>query len=156
MRGKTAPKKTLNLESRYRDPLITKLINKTMQGGKKATAAKIVYDALEKLSRERKVEPPELIREIVEKASPVLEVRSRRVGGANYQVPMEVRPSRKLILVMRWLLNAARSAKGVPTADALYTEMKNILEGTGEVLKKKEELHRMAEANRAFAHYARY
>ncbi|OGD61505.1 30S ribosomal protein S7 [Candidatus Berkelbacteria bacterium RIFCSPLOWO2_01_FULL_50_28] len=157
MRGRSSFKKPhFTLEPKYQDPMLSKLVNKVMIGGKKETAQTIVYAALEKLAAERKVEVPFLLREIVEKASPILEVRSRRVGGANYQVPMEVRPARKVILVMRWLLAAARAVKGKPMADALYNEMKNILDSTGAVMKKREDLHKMAEANRAFAHFARY
>jgi small subunit ribosomal protein S7 len=144
------------IESRYQDPLVSKLINKVMLGGKKVTAQTIVYGALEKLAKERQSTVPAVLREIVDKASPILEVRSRRVGGSTYQVPMEVRPTRKVILVFRWLLTAARGTKGVPMADALYQELKNILDNTGAVMKKREDLHKMAEANRAFAHFARY
>jgi len=127
-----------------------------MWGGKKSTAQNIVYSALEKLAQEQKAEAPAIFRDIIEKASPILEVRSRRVGGATYQVPMEVRPARKIILVIRWLLEAARNRKGTNMADALYAEMKDILADTGTVMKKREDLHKMAEANRAFAHFARY
>ncbi|HSX41928.1 MAG TPA: 30S ribosomal protein S7 [Candidatus Saccharimonadales bacterium] len=157
MRGRSNFKKpTLVLEPKFQDPLVSKLINKVMWDGKKSTAQAIVYTAAEKLAKERNVEVPQLIREIIEKASPILEVRSRRVGGATYQVPMEVRPSRKTLLVMRWLLDACRNAKGQPMEAKLYTEMKNILDNTGTVMKKREDLHKMAEANRAFAHFARY
>jgi len=157
MRGRakfTRPK--LTLDERYSDPLVSKLINKVMERGKKAIAAQIVYQALEKLSQERSMPPSAVLRQVVDKASPILEVRSRRVGGATYQVPMEVRPARKVILVMRWLIEAARTVKGKPMADALHDEMRNILAETGTVMKKREDLHKMAEANRAFAHFARY
>ncbi|MEK7548761.1 MAG: 30S ribosomal protein S7 [Patescibacteria group bacterium] len=157
MRGRSfTPKHRLELEERYQDPGVTKLINKIMRGGKKATATKIVYTALESLAKKRGTEAPVLLRQAMEKASPILEVRSRRVGGASYQVPMEVRPNRKVILVMRWLLTAARGAKGIPMARALENELENIFNDTGSVLKHREDLHKMAEANRAFAHFARY
>lgn len=157
MRGRSNFKRpVLVLDPKYADPTVSKLINKVMWDGKKSTAQGIVYTAAEKLAKERNVEVPQLIREIIEKASPILEVRSRRVGGATYQVPMEVRPSRKTLLVMRWLLDACRNSKGQPMEDKLYAEMKNILENTGTVMKKREDLHKMAEANRAFAHFARY
>lgn len=157
MRGRShIVKPVVTLDSRYRDPLITKLVNKIMQGGKKETAERLAYNALEKLAKEQSKEVPALFREIIEKAAPILEVRSRRVGGANYQVPVEVRPGRKTILVLRWLVGVARNQKGRPLEDALYTEMKHVLENTGTVMKMREDMHKMAESNRAFAHFARY
>ena len=157
MRGRSHYKKpTLVLDPKYSDPTVSKFINKVMWGGKKGTAQGIVYGAMEKLAQEQNMEVPVLLRTLIDKASPILEVRSRRVGGATYQVPMEVRPSRKVVLVMRWLLEACRKQKGRAMEDKLYTEMKNILDNTGSVLKKREDLHKMAEANRAFAHFARY
>ncbi|MEX0594735.1 MAG: 30S ribosomal protein S7, partial [Patescibacteria group bacterium] len=151
MRGRSKMKKpVLVLELKYNDPLVSKFINKIMWDGKKETAQNIAYAALEKLAAELKTEPAPLLREVIEKASPILEVRSRRVGGATYQVPMEVKPGRKTVLVMRWLLEAARGQKGRNMTDALYGEMKDILQDTGKVMKKREDLHKMAEANRAF------
>jgi len=157
MRGRSNFKRpVLVLDPRYNDPTVSKLINKVMWDGKKGTAQTIVYNSLEKLAKERNIEVPVLLHDIIEKASPILEVRSRRVGGATYQVPMEVRPSRKVLLVMRWLLDTCRNQSGKPMEDKLYVEMKNILDNTGVVMKKREDLHKMAEANRAFAHFARY
>jgi len=157
MRGKTVIKRPKILfDPKYQDQHITKLINKVMIGGKKETATKIVYVALERLAEEQKLSAPEVLKLVLDKASPILEVKSRRVGGANYQVPMEVRPNRKIILVMRWLIAACRNVKGKPMSVAMYDEMKNILDETGTVMKKREDLHKMAEANRAFAHFARY
>lgn len=157
MRGRSKIKKPVfSIETRYNDPLVTKLINKVMWDGKKEIAKTIVYTALERLAKDQKAESPAVLRSVIEKASPILEVRSRRVGGATYQVPVEVRPSRKTILVIRWLLEAARNQKGRNMTEALYTEMKNILEDTGTVMKRREDLHKMAESNRAFAHFARY
>lgn len=157
MRGtRTIKRPVLVIEAKYNDPGISKFINKVMFGGKKETAAKIVYTALEALAKERGLEPPAMLREVMEKAAPILEVRSRRVGGATYQVPVEIRPNRKAILVTRWLLDAARRQKGKDMAEALYIEMKNIIDNTGTVMKKREDLHKMAESNRAFAHFARY
>jgi len=127
-----------------------------MKKGKKETAQKIVYSALERLGKEMGLTPPQLMQEVINKAAPILEVRSRRVGGANYQVPIEVRPARRNILVMRWLTEAIREVKGAKTDEKLYQEMKNILSNTGSVIKKRDDLHKMAEANRAFAHFARY
>jgi len=157
MRGRSKIKHpTLVLDSKYNDPLITKLVNRVMLDGKKETAEALVYAALEQLAKETNKEVPALWREILEKAAPILEVRSRRVGGANYQVPVEVRPVRKVILVLRWIVTTARNRKGVPMSKALYEEMKNILENTGTVMKIREDMHKMAESNRAFAHFARY
>jgi small subunit ribosomal protein S7 len=157
MRGRSKVKRpSLVIDPKYGDPLVSKLVNKVMWGGKKSTAQSIVYSALERLAKEQNAQVPSLLRDVIEKASPILEVRSRRVGGATYQVPMEVRPARKVILVIRWLLEAARNRKGTNMADALYHEMKDILAETGTVMKKREDLHKMAEANRAFAHFARY
>lgn len=157
MRGRShykTPK--LTLDSKYQDPIITKLVNKLMLNGKKQTAERIVYQALEKLATERNTTAVNLIRDVIEKAAPILEVRSRRVGGATYQVPMEVRPGRKMIIVFRWLLEACRKTQGKPMSEKLYQELKAIFENTGSVMKKREDLHKMAESNRAFAHYARY
>jgi small subunit ribosomal protein S7 len=157
MRGRSKIKKpVLTLDSRYGDPLVTKLINKLMWGGKKETAERLVYNALEKLAKEQNLDAPTVLRKVIDKASPILEVRSRRVGGATYQVPVEVNANRKMILVMRWLLNTCRNQSGKPMDELLYHEMKNILEDTGTVMKKREDLHKMAESNRAFAHFARY
>ena len=157
MRGhKNIKRPVLVLDSKYHDPLISKFVNKVMWDGKKATAEHIVYSALERVSKEAGMEPPAMLREIIEKASPIIEVKSRRVGGATYQVPMEVKPARKTVLVMRWLLEICRKQSGKPMDEFLYIEMKNILENTGLVMKKREDLHKMAEANRAFAHFARY
>lgn len=157
MRGnKKIKKPALVLDRKYHDPLITKFINKVMWDGKKATAEQIVYSSLERLAKEQGLEAPAMLREVIEKASPILEVRSRRVGGATYQVPMEVKPARKIVLVMRWLLEICRKQAGQPMSELLYTEMKNIMDNTGAVMKKREDLHKMAEANRAFAHFARY
>lgn len=157
MRGRSKIKRPpVTFDPKYRDPLITKLVNRVMWDGKRETAERLVYTALEKLAKEEGKEVPALFGEIIDKAAPILEVRSRRVGGANYQVPVEVRPTRKVILVLRWLTTAARNRKGIPMADALYAEMKDVLANTGTVMKTREDMHKMAESNRAFAHFARY
>ncbi|MBI4948217.1 30S ribosomal protein S7 [Candidatus Berkelbacteria bacterium] len=157
MRGnKSIKKPKFNLDPKYADPTLSKFINKVMWDGKKDTAQTIVYSALERLAKERNLDVPTTLREVINAASPILEVKSRRVGGATYQVPMEVKPSRKVVLVMRWLLEICRGVKGKDMSTALYEEMRNILDNTGAVIKKREDLHKMAEANRAFAHFARY
>lgn len=157
MRGGSKIKNVkLVLDAQYRDPQITKLINKLMWDGKKSKATAIVYSALERLAKENNTDPATLLNNIVNIASPLLEVRSRRVGGATYQVPVEIKPNRKFVLVVRWILEACRKRQGKGMAEKLYEEMKAILEKTGPVMKKREDLHKMAEANRAFAHFARY
>lgn len=157
MRGRSKYKKVeLVLDPKYQDPQITKFINRVMWHGKKETAQNIVYTALEKLSKERNLTPSAILQMVIDKASPILEVKPRRIGGATYQVPMEVKPSRKIVLSLRWLIDIARNKQGKPMSDFLYEEMNNILNNTGEVMKKREDVHKMAEANRAFAHFARF
>jgi small subunit ribosomal protein S7 len=131
---------------------VAKLINYVMERGKKDTAMKIVYKVMNELKKEG--DPVMILEDALDKASPTVEVRSRRVGGANYQVPREVRPERRLALGLRWIVDAAESKKGVPMADALTTELKAAHKGEGEAVTKKETTHRMAEANKAFAHFA--
>ena len=131
---------------------VSKLINYVMERGKKDTARKIVYKVMEELKKEG--DPVAILDEALEKASPSVEVRSRRVGGANYQVPREVRPERRLALGLRWIVEAAEGTKGKPMADSLLAEIQAALKGEGAAVTKKETTHRMAEANKAFAHFA--
>lgn len=135
---------------------VTKLINTVMVRGQKATARKIVYGALEEIknAKEGGGEPVEVLDTAIRNAGPQMEVRSRRVGGANYQVPREVRPERRLALAFRWIIAAARAQKGVPMHKALANELMSAAKSEGSAVKKKEDTHRMAEANRAFAHFA--
>ena len=157
MRGRSTIKKPkLTLDSKYQDILISKLINKVMWEGKRSTAERIVYSALEKLALEVGSEPRALLRDIVEKGAPILAVRSRRVGGATYQVPVEVKPARKIVLVIRWLLDVCRNQQGKAMDGLLYQEAKNILDNTSSVMKKREDLHYMPQANLASADLARY
>ncbi len=134
---------------------VSRFINYVMKGGKKTIAQKIVYSALEKIKKETKEEPVAVFEKAIANASPLLEVASRRIGGANYQVPREVRPTRRFILASRWIVNAARSKKGKPMADKLAAELIAASKNEGDAIKKKQDTHRMAEANRAFAHFAR-
>ena len=143
------------IESKYNDPIITKFINHLMWDGKKETARNIVYSALEKLAKEKNMTPPALLSLVIEKAAPILEVIARRVGGATYQVPMEVRGERKLALATKWILDGARSKKGKPMAEKLAQELIDCVNNQGNAIKKKADTHRMAEANKAFAHFAR-
>ena len=139
----------------YNDVPLASFINKVMQGGRKTIAQKIVYGAFEIIKEQTKKEPIEIFRLAIENASPLLEVKPKRVGGATYQVPMEVRGERKLALATKWILDAARSGKGKPMAEKLAKEIIEASNNQGNALKKKADVHRMAEANKAFAHFAR-
>jgi small subunit ribosomal protein S7 len=134
---------------------VEKFINSVMWDGKKSTARKVVYDAFDIMKEKAKVENPiELFETAIRNVSPAMEIRSRRVGGANYQVPREVRPERKQAMAFRWILQAARAGKGRPMADKLAAELISASNNEGFAFKKKEDTHRMAEANKAFAHFA--
>jgi len=146
----------LQPDAKYDSTLISKFINYIMLNGKKSVAKDIVYDALSKSSLKLSVDPVDLFNQVLRNVGPILEVKSRRIGGANYQVPMEVNKDRKNTLAMRWIITAARSAKGQPMADKLASELLNAYNGEGAAVKKKEETHKMAEANKAFAHFARF
>jgi small subunit ribosomal protein S7 len=147
-------KQTLYPDPVYGNAMIAKLINHVMRRGKKATAQKIVYRAFDVIQKETQKDPLMVFDEAMKNASPLLEVRSKRVGGATYQVPQEVKGEKKNSLAMRWILNAARSKKGKPMADKLAEEIIAASKNTGSAVKKKEDTHRMAEANRAFAHFS--
>jgi len=136
----------------YGSVKVSKLINYVMERGKKDTARKIVYKVMDELKKEG--DPVAILEDALEKASPSVEVRSRRVGGANYQVPREVNPARRLALGLRWIVEAAEGTKGKPMAETLLAEIKAAHKGEGVAVTKKETTHRMAEANKAFAHFA--
>jgi len=158
MRGKTKKiESRLQPDAKYKSFNVSKLINYTMRCGKKSIAKKIVYQALEDASKKLKYDDPaKLLDDTLSKIAPIVEVKSRRIGGANYQVPMEVKEPRKTALALRWLLESARASKGKPMSEKLSAEIVNTANNTGSALKKREDIHRMAEANRAFAHFARY
>ena len=137
----------------YQNPLVTQVINKVMSRGKKSTAEKIVYDALETVGTKTGRPPVEVLEQAVKTVTPVLEVKSRRVGGANYQVPVEVRPVRRVALAMRWIREAAQKRGEKSMTVRLAGELQEAAEGRGGAMKKREEVHRMAEANKAFSHY---
>jgi len=139
----------------YNDVVISQFINKVMQDGKKTTAQKIVYGAFDIIKEKTKKEPVEIFRQAIENASPVLEVKPKRVGGATYQVPMEVRGERKLALSFKWIIDSARAKKGKGMAEKLSEELLLASKNEGNAMKKKADTHRMAEANKAFAHFAR-
>ncbi|MFN4245343.1 MAG: 30S ribosomal protein S7 [Brevinematia bacterium] len=154
MRKKKAYKKHVILpDYKYNSVLVSKLINIVLKDGKKLKAQNIVYKALELVREKTKKDPIEILEKAIENLKPQLEVRSRRVGGATYQVPMEVRPERALSLAIRWLVSACREQQGRPMFQKLADEIINAYNETGSAVKKKIETHKMAEANRAFAHY---
>ena len=142
-------------DSVYNDVVVSLFINKVMQDGKKTIAQKIVYGAFDIIKEQTKKDPIEIFRIAVENASPLLEVKAKRIGGATYQVPMEVRGERKLALAFRWILEGARGKKGKPMAEKLGQELIDCANNQGNAIKKKNDTHRMAEANKAFAHFAR-
>ncbi len=147
-------KKEVRIDGRYASPLVAKLISTTMKEGRKSVAERVVYDAIEK-SREGSdvVDPLEMLNKAVENVKPRLEVKSRRVGGATYQVPMEVAPDRQVSLALRWIVALAAKRKGVPMVKALASELKEAAAGQGNAIKKRDDMHKMAQANRAFAHF---
>lgn len=141
-------------DTKYNSVKVEKFINSLMWDGKKSTARKVVYDAFDIIKEKTKQEPLELFETAIRNVGPAMEIRSRRVGGANYQVPREVRPERKQALAYRWILLAARGAKGKPMAQKLATELISAANNEGSAIKKKDDTHKMAEANKAFAHFA--
>lgn len=138
----------------YSNVIVAKLINQVMRKGKKNIARKIVYGAFDKIKEQTKKEPTEIFDKAMENAAPMIEVKSKRVGGATYQVPVEIKGDRKLTLAMRWIIAGAKSKKGKPMAEKLAQELIEASNNSGFAVKKKLDTHRMAEANRAFAHFA--
>ncbi len=136
--------------------LVAKFINKVMMCGKKETARNIVYKAFDQLAEATSTDRVDAFEQAIKNVAPLLEVKSRRIGGDNYQVPVEVKPSRKNALAFRWIIDAARSRQGAPMEKFLAEELINAFNNTGSAIKKKDDMHRMAEANRAFAHFARF
>lgn len=155
MRGKRAGTRDIAPDNKYGSVLIAKLINYVMKDGKKSTATRVVYDAFLIIEDETKKTAVEVFDEALKNIMPAVEVKSKRVGGANYQVPMPVRGERKYALAFRWVLIAARGKKGRPMCEKLAEELMLAAKGEGEAVKKRAEVQRMAEANRAFAHFAR-
>ncbi len=148
-----APKREVALDPRYGDYVVSKVVNSLMYDGKKSKAEKILYAAMDILKEKTGKDPLELLHQAIDNIKPSLEVRSRRVGGATYQVPMEVRPERRQSLAIRWLLEAARGRSEKTMVERVAGELLDAIENKGNAIKKKEDTHRMAEANRAFAHY---
>ncbi len=153
MRKRQAEKRDVLADPIYNSKVVTKLINRIMLDGKKGIAQKILYDAFEIVREKTKRDPMEVFNEALENIKPALEIKSRRVGGSNYPVPMEVRPDRSQALGLRWLVQYAKNRPGKGMAEKLAAEIIDAASGTGGAVKKREDTHRMAEANKAFAHY---
>jgi small subunit ribosomal protein S7 len=153
MRRRRAEVRVVPPDPVYGEVLVTKMINKVMWDGKKSIAQKIVYGAIEILEQKTGKSGIEVFKQSVENVKPVVEVRPRRVGGATYQVPVEVQEPRKTALAIRWIVEAARSKKGKPMKEKLAEELLNAYNNTGAAIKKRDDVHKMAEANRAFAHF---
>ena len=153
MRRRRQPKKEILPDSKFNNPIVAKFINYIMWDGKKSVAQEVVYDAFDIVSKKTKKEPLDVFDEAIKNTSPMLEVKSKRVGGANYQVPRQVKGDRRLTLSLRWIILAARSRKGQRMAEKLADEIMQAAQNTGTAVKKKDDTHRMAQANRAFAHF---
>ncbi|MCD6239630.1 MAG: 30S ribosomal protein S7 [Thermotogae bacterium] len=153
MRRRRAEIRQIQPDPIYNDVLVTRFINKVMWDGKKNAAERIFYKAMNIISEKTGKDALEVFKQAVQNASPLVEVRPRRVGGATYQVPLEVRESRKVALALRWIIGAARARKGKPMEEKLAAELLDAYQGTGVAVKKRDDTHRMAEANKAFSHY---
>ena len=152
-RRRRAERRIIAPDPRFNSVLLSRFINKVMIGGEKSVAQSAVYGALDHLERETNRPGLEVFEQAVRNVTPALEVRSRRVGGATYQVPTEVRPERRLSMALRWIIGSARAKAGRPIAQRLYEELLDASRGQGASVRRREDLHRMAEANRAFVHY---
>ena len=152
-RKRSAPKKNSIIDPKYRSTIIPKLINSIMYDGKKTIAEKIIYDAMDKIKSKSKDEPINIFNEAINNIRPTVEVRSRRVGGATYQVPVEVKSNRSQALAIRWLIDASRKRKDKKMSDKIFNEIYDAYQNRGSAIKKKEDTHRMAESNKAFAHF---
>ena len=152
-RRRAAEKREVLPDPKYGDPVLTKFMNAVMLDGKKSVAERIVYGAMDKMQARASRDPLEMFHAALDNVKPTLEVRSRRVGGATYQVPIEVRPSRRLTLAIRWIIDVARKRSEKSMVDRLAAELMDAANGRGAAFKKREDTLRMAEANRAFSHY---
>jgi small subunit ribosomal protein S7 len=155
MRGKQAPKRKIFGDNRFNDTDIAKFINYIMESGKKSVAENIVYSAFDIIKDKTKQDPRHIFNKAMKRVMPLLEVRGRRIGGANYQIPYQVRGDRRFSLGCRWLIEAAQGRKGKPMHQKLSDEIMQAAEGEGMAVKKKETVQKQAEANKAFAHFAR-
>ena len=152
-RKRKAPKRKPYPDPKYQSEVISKFINSIMYDGKRSTAEKILYDALDKIKSKNNEDPIKIFNSAISNVKPNLEVRSRRVGGATYQVPVEVKANRGQALALRWLLDASRKRKNKTMADKLYSEIMDASQNKGSAIKKREDTHKMAESNKAFAHF---
>ena len=152
-RKRKAPKKIQVLDPKFKSSIIPKLINSIMLDGKKTVAEKIVYEAIDKIKPKSKEEPITIFNNAINNIRPSVEVRSRRVGGATYQVPVEVKAKRSQALALRWLIDASRKRKDKNMSDRIFNEIYDAYQNRGSAIKKKEDTHKMAESNKAFAHF---
>ena len=152
-RRREVPKRVIIPDPKYNEALVAKFINTLMFDGKRSTAERILYGALDIVQEKRGEDPIETFKRAIENVQPVIEVKSRRVGGATYQVPVEISPRRRMALAMRWLRNYSRTRAGRSMTEKLAAELMDASEGRGAAVKKREDTHKMAEANKAFAHY---
>jgi small subunit ribosomal protein S7 len=153
-RRRQAERRPLAEDPKYHSPLVTRLVNTVMRWGKKSTAQRIVYGAFDALvAKNPQANPLEMLQRAVDNAKPRLEIKARRVGGATYQVPVEVTADRQASLAIRWLVNFADSRKGVPMKEALAAEITEAYQGQGNAIRRRDEVHKMAQANKAFAHF---
>ena len=153
-RRRQATKKPLAEDAKFHSPLVTRLVNTVMTSGKKSVAQRIVYGAFDQIATKNPASNPlEILQRAVDNAKPRLEVKPRRVGGATYQVPVEVTTDRQLALAMRWLVDLADARKGIPMREALAAEIMDAFQGQGNAIRKRDEVHKMAQANKAFAHF---
>lgn len=153
-RKKTAQNRTTAPDPVYRDDLVSRFVNAVMRDGKKSLAQRLVYDSFDVIEERTGEEGIEVFRKAVNNAAPLVEVRSRRVGGATYQVPMEVRPERRVALAFRWIIEYARARNEKSMANKMASELINAARGEGGAVKRKDDVHRMAESNKAFAHFS--
>jgi small subunit ribosomal protein S7 len=148
-----ASRRRIDPDAKYDNLKIARFINKLMHDGKKSTAERVFYTAMDRIEERMDKSPVEVFEQALDNAMPLLEVKARRVGGSTYQIPMEIRPERRESLAMRWLIQTARSRPGKSMAEKLASELMDAANNTGATIKRKEDTHRMAEANKAFAHY---
>jgi small subunit ribosomal protein S7 len=152
-RRKVSPKRPVAPDPKYNNAVVTKFILRMMIGGKKSTSTRVLYAAMDRMDGKTDAEPLAVFLKALENVKPLVEVKSRRVGGSTYQVPVEVRDSRREALAMRWIIKAARDRSGKSMSEKMSAELLDAFNSTGTAFKKKEDTHRMAEANKAFAHY---
>ena len=153
-RRRQAVKRPIPRDAKYNSTLVSRLVNTVMERGKKSVAQRIVYGAFNQIAEKNPATPPlDVLQRAVDNAKPRLEVKARRVGGATYQVPLEVPPDRQFALALRWLVDFADNRKGIPMKEALAAEIMDAFQGQGNAIRKRDDVHKMAQANKAFAHF---